>query len=289
MISIRKQLELRQKARENNLKIQIQNSQVISDSVRDMEYGVSPPIIDKRSRSERLTDTFQVYQTALNNSMKLLDNNSSDSQAFLKKVGKNNYIQFNRHFVDIFKKLENQLDYLNLNKIYDYVNSYLSKQTLNNGLGSIIPSDMLLNEVINRLQTDSNVSNTLQTDMLDKLSALLFTIENISTDITKSAKTYTDLDLPNRQEFNDLLKKTNDDFSNELINLTSLINKQILEKLISSDNKAIETPEQKNDDIDNESTDFVQTVLNNLDKSSSYRIENNVSKITQFTNDVRQL
>jgi hypothetical protein len=125
--------------------------------------------------------------------------------------------------------------------------------------------------------------------MLDKLSALLFTIENISTDIQNSAKTYSDLDLPNRQEFNDLLKKTNNDFSNELINLTTLINKQILEKLISSD-KAIETPEQKNNDIDidNESTDFVQTVLNNLDKSS-YRIENNVSKITQFTNDVRQL
>jgi methionyl-tRNA synthetase len=127
--------------------------------------------------------------------------------------------------------------------------------------------------------------------MLDKLSALLFTIENISTDITKSAKTYTDLDLPNRQEFNDLLKKTNDDFSNELINLTNLINKQILEKLISSDNKAIESPEQKDDDvsIDNESTDFVQTLLNNLDKSNSYRIENNVSKITQFTNDIKEL
>jgi hypothetical protein len=238
-----------------------------------MDYGVNPPIIDKRTRSERLTDTFQVYQTALNNAMKLLDNNSSDSQALLKKIGEKNYISFNRHFIDIFKRLENQLDYLNLHKIYDYVKSYLDKQTLNNGLGSIIPTDMLLNEVINRLQTDSNVSNTLQTDIIDKLSALLFSIENNSTDIQNSAKTYNELDLPKRQEFNDLLKKTNNDFSNELINLTTLINKQILENLISSD-KAIETPEQKNDDIniDNESTDFVQTVLNNLDKSSSYRI-----------------
>jgi topoisomerase IA-like protein len=88
MISIRKQLELRQKARENNLKLQIQNSQVIADSVRDMEYGVNPPIIDKRTRSERLTDTFQVYQTSLNNAMKLLDNNSSESQELLKKLEK---------------------------------------------------------------------------------------------------------------------------------------------------------------------------------------------------------
>jgi hypothetical protein len=152
---------------------------------------------------------------------------------------------------------------------------------------------MLLKEVIVRLQTDSNVSNTLQTDIIDKLSALLFSIENISTDIQNSAKTYNDLDLPKRQEFNDLLKKTNNDFSNVLVNLTTLINKQVLEKLISS-NKPKESLEQNKDDIDivdidNASNDFVQTVLNNLDNSSSYRIQNNVSKLSQFTNDVRQL
>jgi hypothetical protein len=165
--------------------------------------------------------------------MRLLDNDSAEAQTFLTKVKEINYISFNRHFLDIYKKLENQLDYLTMDTIYEYVNSYLEKHKYNNGIPNIIPTDLLLQDVINRLKTASEMSNVLQTDVIDKLSALQFTIESLS-DLAKSSELYNDLELPSKSELTNMLKSSDSEFETDIINSTSSINKNVLQDLINA-------------------------------------------------------
>jgi hypothetical protein len=151
MSSYRKKMLTNAKLRDANLKLKIKNSDSMSDALRDVEFGIIPNIVDNRTRNEILNDTFLSQKTALSNASKLFDNDNVTAQNLLNQIGQNNYLLFNRYFIDIFKQLGTQLKYLTADTAYEFIRKYLDKQELNAGIRDIIPSEDLLNKIIARI------------------------------------------------------------------------------------------------------------------------------------------
>jgi hypothetical protein len=151
-MSFRKQMLANKKLREQNLNLRVKNSNIISDAVRDVDFGIIPNIQDSRTRNEILNDKFMTQKTAVQNAKKLLDDDISMSQNLLNKIGESEYLNFNRYFINIYTALQSQLNYLTVSTAYNFISNYFKEQDYNSGLRDIIPNENLLMSLISKVE-----------------------------------------------------------------------------------------------------------------------------------------
>jgi hypothetical protein len=220
------------KLREENLRLQIKNSNNMSDALRDVEFGIIPNIVDNRSRNEILNDGFTTQKTALENASKLFDNDIVTAQNLLNKIGQPNYLSFNRYFINIYSALESQKKYLTANSAYEFINNYLEKQEYNSGIRDIIPTESLLNGIISRIEEQNTINDTTKQDLINKLEALTATLTQ-NKNVNKIL--YDKLKMVTASKISELLESDDDSFIDDVTNATSNISRDTIQQINDGD------------------------------------------------------
>ena len=236
-MSYRKQQLQNKKIREDNLRLKIKNSNTISDAIRDVDFGIIPNIQDNRTRNEILNDRFLTQETAMKNANKLFDNDIPTSQNLLNRIGESNYLTFNRYFINIYTALESQKAYLTVDTAYDFISNYLEKQDYNSGIRDIIPTESLLNSLIDKIEQQGNINRLTKEDLIDKITALNVTLLK-NKNVNKIM--YDKLQLLTAEKVNELIEtEDEDDFENEINNVTGSITAESIQEIDEEDAEVI--------------------------------------------------
>ena len=277
-MSYRKQQLQNKKIREDNLRLKIKNSNTISDAIRDVDFGIIPNIQDNRTRNEILNDRFLTQETAMKNANKLFDNDIPTSQNLLNRIGESNYLTFNRYFINIYTALESQKAYLTVDTAYDFISNYLEKQDYNSGIRDIIPTESLLNSLIDKIEQQGNINRLTKEDLIDKITALNVTLLK-NKNVNKIM--YDKLQLLTAEKVNELIEtEDEDDFENEINNVTGSITAESIQEIDEEDAEediVNETMDEENAKfIVNETMDnMIETVeMDDNNKPTNNRVDN---------------
>lgn len=156
------------KVKENN--IAQKNMDDITEAYHEIEFGVVPEVSDNRSLAEKIADERGQQLQAQKNTLMLMDNDGEEAIKLQNLIGTARYSEFNRHFLDIYNNLKNQVGRIRAQDAFQFIDKYLIKAERTDGID--IPNSGVLTGILNQLQTDSYRRDSRIDDIIMKLEAL---------------------------------------------------------------------------------------------------------------------
>ncbi len=136
------------KVKENN--VAQSNMDKITEAYHEIEFGVVPEVTDNRSLAEKIADERGQQQQAQKNALTLMSNDGEEAIKLQNLIGTARYPDFNRYFLDIYNTLQTQIGKIRAQEAYDYIDKYISKTNLTQGVD--IPNVSVLNQLITAIQ-----------------------------------------------------------------------------------------------------------------------------------------
>ncbi len=226
----RQKQEYYKKLHLENLNIDKANSDKIASAYHDVDFGEIPAVSDNRSIAEREDDKNLQANLARKNVMQLMNDDGTEADSLLTKIGINHYTEFNKHYLDIYGQLKNRIGKIRAVEASEFIDKYINRFQLTGGVD--IPNVEMLDNLLTKIEEKFNdKSSSAIEDIVMRLSALKATVDN-----GVKEEVYQDSNLPTNQE----IKRIYDDFddSNEIedvINgMSDKITQESLEDVIDS-------------------------------------------------------
>lgn len=226
------------KVQENN--IAQKNMDKITEAYHEIEFGVIPEVSDNRSLAEKIADERGQQRQAQKNTLMLMANDGGEADKLQNLIGAARYSEFNRHFLDIYNNLKNQVGHMGAQEAFQYIDRYITRTNLTQGVD--IPNVEILTQLINEIRNipTPNTPSSITVDMNDvvlRLEALTQVLGENKDAIDKVE--YNSRNLPTKydiaQLLNDLHSMNNAtfaDFVNELKKSTVSIDSNSLGNVI---------------------------------------------------------
>lgn len=197
------------KVKENN--VAQSNMDKITEAYHEIEFGVVPEVTDNRSLAEKIADERGQQQQAQKNALTLMSNDGEEAIKLQNLIGTARYPDFNRYFLDIYNTLQTQIGKIRAQEAYDYIDKYISKTNLTQGVD--IPNVSMLNQLITAIQNipapTAPTAPTAPPVNVD-LSDIVLRLQALEHVLSTSANTLNSIEyntrgLPSRQDIQDIL------------------------------------------------------------------------------------
>lgn len=212
----------------------------------DMANGVTPPLEDTRSTTERLKDDFEMRKLALQNAQTLFgDREEAGTFMGIIQMDANLTKFFVQHFPQIYKDLKDKTNLIDAQYVKKYIDKYAEKINVTSGvddtltaaaIDKLLPNKKQFKNLIDAIQQISPPNAQVMTD-IQKILARLEAFQKASLSTPKATVPIGSA-LPTSVDFTDLINAINDgnmdtqDLLRELQQILKDVNTNSLRKLL---------------------------------------------------------
>jgi hypothetical protein len=227
-----------------NLNIEEENSDKISSAYHDISFGEVPAVSDNRSIAEREKDDRFQQEQAQKNCLTLMANDGHETNVLLAKITSSGYVEFNKHFLDIFNGLKGQIGKIKAVEAFAYIDRYILKYDKIKGVD--IPTQQALETLMAKIDEKFDGANAAVADVLLRLAALKASLNNngggyddesTSSNSNSTSSNYEASSLPSGsdiQSIHDSLDNDGSDIS-VIINALSTVTSENLDDVVADD------------------------------------------------------